>query len=55
MSQPIDLLALPALVDLGHLLLLVLVFLLLLLVGVLLLGLFLFFLRGTNASTLVRS
>ena len=59
MSQSIDLLALAALVDLWHLLLLVLVFLFLLLVGVLLLGrILLFFLRGTeararDASTLV--
>ena len=49
MSQPIDLLALAALVDLWHLLFLVLLFLFFLLVGVLLLGLFLFFLRGPNA------
>ena len=51
MSEAVDLLALAALVDLWHLLLLVLLVLLvllLLLVGVLLLGLFLLFLRGTE-------
>ena len=48
MSEAVDLLALAAPVDLWHLLLLVLLLLLLVLVGVLLLGLFLFFLRGTE-------